>query len=198
MAGTVLLISTSVACDMQQDRSTGWRLGTNRVIQFRYQVAGILMGAIMAVVFAKLFMAAYPVLLLDQTVMKAAEQPAQWSVGDDLQVRRRAAQPHRRQALPAHRDLGRRRHRLRDPARAQAHQGERSATSASSRAGARASPSTSCSTRSLLPSPYALSFGGFVNLNTSLWFGAGGIVASLFNTLREAKAAPWRDGCRRT
>ena len=30
-------------------------------------------------------------------------------IGDDLQVRRRAAQPHRRQALPAHRDLGRRR-----------------------------------------------------------------------------------------
>ena len=30
MAATVLLVSTSVACDMQQDRSTGWRLGTNR------------------------------------------------------------------------------------------------------------------------------------------------------------------------
>lgn len=31
----------------------------------------------------------------------------------------------------------------------------------------------------LLPSPYALSFGGFVNLPTSLWLGAGGIVATL-------------------
>ena len=40
MAGTILLISTSVGGDMQQDRSTGWRLGTNRVIQFRYQVIG--------------------------------------------------------------------------------------------------------------------------------------------------------------
>ena len=29
---------------MQQDRSTGWRLGTNRVIQFRYQVLGIVDG----------------------------------------------------------------------------------------------------------------------------------------------------------
>ena len=29
MAGTVLLVSMTVACDMQQDRSTGWRLGTN-------------------------------------------------------------------------------------------------------------------------------------------------------------------------
>jgi hypothetical protein len=36
----------------------------------------------------------------------------------------------------------------------------------------------------LLPSPYALSFGGFVNLPTALWLGAGGVVASLL----EAKA----------
>jgi uncharacterized oligopeptide transporter (OPT) family protein len=67
MAAAVVLVSTAEACDMQQDRSTGWRLGTNRIIQFRFQVAGIVMGAIMAVVFAKLFMSAYPVLLLDQT-----------------------------------------------------------------------------------------------------------------------------------
>jgi len=50
MCCAILLISTSVGCDMQQDRSTGWRLGTNRTIQFRFQVAGIVMGAIMAVV----------------------------------------------------------------------------------------------------------------------------------------------------
>ena len=31
----------------------------------------------------------------------------------------------------------------------------------------------------LLPSPYAVSFGGFVNLPTSLWLGAGGVAASL-------------------
>ncbi len=37
------------------------------------------MGAIMAVVFAKLFMSAYPVLGLDQTTMPADQQPAQWS-----------------------------------------------------------------------------------------------------------------------
>jgi hypothetical protein len=49
MAGTVLLVSTSVACDMQQDRSTGARLGTNRVMQFRYQAAGIFVGALLAV-----------------------------------------------------------------------------------------------------------------------------------------------------
>ena len=37
------------------------------------------MGAIMAVVFAKLFMSAYPVLRLDQTTMSADQQPAQWT-----------------------------------------------------------------------------------------------------------------------
>ena len=79
MAGTVLLVSTSVACDMQQDRSTGWRLGTNRVMQFRYQAAGIFVGALLAVGFARLFMAAYPVLLLDQTAMSEGQQPAQWN-----------------------------------------------------------------------------------------------------------------------
>jgi hypothetical protein len=38
----------------------------------------------------------------------------------------------------------------------------------------------------VLPSPYALSFGGFVNLPTSLWFGAGSVAASLL----EARSAP--------
>ena len=41
----------------------------------------------------------------------------------------------------------------------------------------------------VLPSPYALSFGGFVNLNTSLWFGAGGIVSSAFNAIFNPRRA---------
>jgi hypothetical protein len=35
----------------------------------------------------------------------------------------------------------------------------------------------------LLSSPYASSFGGFVDLPVSLWFGAGGILTSVWNTL---------------
>ena len=42
----------------------------------------------------------------------------------------------------------------------------------------------------VLPSPYALSFGGFVNLHTSLWFGAGGIASSAFNALARPNAIP--------
>ncbi|HLP78779.1 MAG TPA: peptide transporter, partial [Candidatus Paceibacterota bacterium] len=33
----------------------------------------------------------------------------------------------------------------------------------------------------LLPSPYASSFGGFVELLTAVWFGAGGVIASLYD-----------------
>ena len=110
MAGTILLVSTSVGFDMQQDRSTGWRLGTNRIIQFRYQAAGIVVGAVLAVGFAQLFMAAYPVLLLDQTAMSEGQQPAQWNAAMTFKFVGILKQPHRRQAVPAHGHLDRRRH----------------------------------------------------------------------------------------
>jgi hypothetical protein len=35
----------------------------------------------------------------------------------------------------------------------------------------------------VLPSPYASSFGGFVEIATSLWFGGGGILGSLLGTI---------------
>jgi uncharacterized oligopeptide transporter (OPT) family protein len=187
MAGAVLLISTNTAADMQQDRSTGWRLGTNRLVQFRYQVAGILMGAIMGVVFAKLFMAAYPVLLLDQTVMKAGEQPANWSAAMTYKivgVLRSLTEPKPFQitaiwvgvgigfAIQLARQL------------IKANPGyKRFAESG------RAGFATDFVIDAIvLPSPYALSFGGFVNLHTSLWFGAGGIVSSAFNALFKPKS----------
>ena len=47
---------------MQQDRSTGWRLGSSRSIQFRYQMVGIIIGAVLAVVMTTLFLEAYPIL----------------------------------------------------------------------------------------------------------------------------------------
>jgi uncharacterized oligopeptide transporter (OPT) family protein len=188
MAGTVLLVSTSVACDMQQDRSTGWRLGTNRVVQFRYQVAGILMGAILAVGFAKLFMAAYPVLLQDQTVMKASEQPAEWSAAMTYKfvgVLRSLTddKPYQRTAIWVGVWIGLAIELARKVIK--------------SRAGYQrfvASGKTGFATDFLLdavvlPSPYALSFGGFVNLNTSLWFGGGGILSSAINSLPKAKPA---------
>lgn len=176
MAGTVLLVSTSVACDMQQDRSTGWRLGTHRVVQFRYQVLGIVVGALLAVAFARLFMAAYPILLQDQTLMKADQQPAEWSsamtykfvgmlrsLGDD--------KPYQRTAIVLGMVLGLLMEALRKWLRA--------------RSGGQ--PLSFVVDAVLVPSPYAMSFGGFVNLPTSLWFGAGSVAASLLATWRKER-----------
>lgn len=168
MAGAVLLVSTSVACDMQQDRSTGWRLGTPRVPQFRYQVLGILVGAVLAVVFARLFMAAYPVLLQDQTLMKADQQPAEWSSAMTYKfvgVLRSLTddKPFQRTAIVVGIAFGLAIELLRKFIR----------------------PRRFIVDAVLLPSPYALSFGGFVNLPTSLWLGAGGVLADLLNRRRK-------------
>ena len=181
LAATVLLVATSEAVDMQQDRSTGWRLGTNRVIQFRFQVAGIVMGAIMAVVFAKLFMTAYPVLNLDQTVLAADQQPEKWtsamtykfvgalrSLTDD--------KPYQRTAIWIGVAIGLVTQLLRQ--RIKANQRYQQWI-----AGSRAGFATDFALdAAILPSPYASSFGGFVNLLTSAWFAAGGVFASVVDT----------------
>ena len=78
LCASILLIACSEGGDMQQDRSTGWRLGTNRIVQFRYQVIGIAMGAVLAVVLAKLFMNSYHVLRVDQFSNPHAEGAQQW------------------------------------------------------------------------------------------------------------------------
>ena len=77
IGGAILLVSCTVGVDMQQDRSTGWRLGSNRAIQFRYQVIGIVMGAVLAVIMRRIFLEAYPVLQLDssRTPSCAAARP---------------------------------------------------------------------------------------------------------------------------
>ncbi len=187
MAGAVVLIATSTASDMQQDRSTGWRLGTNRVIQFRYQAAGILMGAIMGVVFAKLFMTAYPVLLQDQTVMTAAEQPANWSAAMTFKIvgvlrSLTEPKPFQMTAIWVGVAIGFAIELARKAIKANAAYRR---FAASGRAGFATDFAIDAI---VLPSPYALSFGGFVNLNTSLWFGAGGIVSSAFNAITRPKA----------
>jgi len=186
MAGSVLLIATTVSCDMQQDRSTGWRLGTNRAIQFRYQVAGVVMGAIMGVAFAKLFMAAYPILLADQTVMSAAEQPANWSSAMTYKfvgILRSLTEPKPYQltaiwigvAIGFAIQLLRKIIKSNEAYKRFAARG-------------RAGYATDFVIDAIvLPSPYALSFGGFVNLHTSLWFGGGGIVSSAVNSLTGLK-----------
>jgi uncharacterized oligopeptide transporter (OPT) family protein len=186
MAATVLLVATSEACDMQQDRSTGWRLGTNRTIQFRFQVAGIVMGAIMAVVFAELFMSAYPVLQLDQTTLPADKQPDKWasamtykfvgvlrSLTDD--------KPYQRTAIWVGVAIGFATEILRKVIKSRAAYKKFITTSRTGFA------TDFLLDAVVLPSPYASSFGGFVNLPTSTWFAAGGVVASIANSMPKRK-----------
>ena len=92
--------------------------------------------------------------------------------GDDLQDRGRAAQLDRAAAAPDHRHL-------------------RNAAYKRFVASGKTGFATDFVLDAIvLPSPYASSFGGFVNLHTSLWFGAGGIVTSAFNTLFKPKPVP--------
>ncbi|MEO8751189.1 MAG: OPT/YSL family transporter [Casimicrobiaceae bacterium] len=190
MAATVLLVATSEACDMQQDRSTGWRLGTNRTIQFRFQVAGIVMGAIMAVVFAKLFMSAYPVLTLDQTMLPADQQPDRWAsamtykfVGALRSLTE--DKPYQRTAIWIGVAIGFGTEILRKVIKSRAaYQRFVQDTKAGF-------ATDFVLDSALLPSPYASSFGGFVNLPTSAWFAAGGVLASAMESLgRRNKERP--------
>jgi uncharacterized oligopeptide transporter (OPT) family protein len=192
MAATVVLVSTAEACDMQQDRSTGWRLGTNRNIQFRFQVAGIIMGAIMAVVFARLFMSAYPVLLLDQTTLSADQQPARWAsamtykfVGALRSLTE--DKPYLRTAIWVGVFIGFATELLRKIIKS------RDAYKKFVKASKVGFSTDFLIDAVILPSPYASSFGGFVNLPTSAWFAAGGVFASAVNSLpknREKAALP--------
>src|SRR5439155_8637965 len=86
MSAAIVFIACSSGCDMQQDRSTGWRLGTNRVVQFRYQVIGIIMGAVLAVALAKLFMSAYPVLRVDQFANSNVPGTEKWQSAMTLKL----------------------------------------------------------------------------------------------------------------
>jgi len=186
MAGTVLLVAVAEASDMQQDRSTGWRLGTNRTIQFRFQVAGIVMGAIMAVVFAKLFMSAYPVLLLDQTTLPADKQPERWASAMTYKlvgVLRSLTEDkaYQRTAIWVGVGLGFATELLRKIIKS------RKAYQRFVKSGRVGFSTDFMLDAVVLPSPYASSFGGFLNLATSAWFAAGGAFSSLLNSLPKRK-----------
>ena len=186
LCAAIVLISASVGGDMQQDRSTGWRLGTNRTIQFRYQVIGIAMGAVMSVVLARLFMRAYPILATNQLAHPEAEGIDKWQsamtykfVGalDSLTH----PSPKVMIALGLGIGLGLLIETLR---KAIKRNGGYRAWVAGSKAGYWTDLALDCV---FLPSPYAASFGGFVEFGTSFFFGTGGIFSSLFNTAQANK-----------
>ncbi len=182
--GSILLVSCTVGVDMQQDRSTGWRLGSNRTIQFRYQMVGIVMGALLAVMVTRLFLEAYPVLkenlFAHPNIQAASESGKEWQstmtykfVGVLNTLSGDKSRTLSVMGLGVAAGLFievLRKIILRHP-RYKAWKGSSSATKTFDW----------ILDSLLIASPYASSFGGFVEFDTSLWFGLGGIVASLIN-----------------
>jgi uncharacterized oligopeptide transporter (OPT) family protein len=185
IVASILLISTSSGVDMQQDRSTGWRLGTNRTIQFRFQVVGIVMGAIMSVGLARFFMAAHPILRHNLFASKI-EGAEHWSsamtykfVGalDSLTH----PKPFVMKALAVGIAIGivtevLRKLLKRNAAWQKWVNGSKEGFIADFLIDS-----------AILPSPYASSFGGFVELPTVFWYAAGGCVSSAIQTWDERK-----------
>jgi uncharacterized oligopeptide transporter (OPT) family protein len=181
LCAAILLISTSVGCDMQQDRSTGWRLGTNRVIQFRYQVIGVTMGAVMSVVLARLFMRAYPILSLNQFAHPDAPGIDKWQSAMTFKFVGALEglthpSPHVMIALFLGIGIGVVTEVLRKAIKGRAAYRE---WAKGSRAGYTTDLLLDCV---FLPSPYASSFGGFVEFPVSAWFGGGSIASSALQT----------------
>jgi uncharacterized oligopeptide transporter (OPT) family protein len=177
----IVLASVTCAVDMQQDRSTGWRLGSNRTTQFRYQVAGIAMGAVMAVVFAKVFMNAYPVLRLDQTGPAATHVQGWQSAMTFKMVGALSNLTHPKSytytALWIGVGIGLATETVRKLLRAwPAYKSFIGRDKVGYGVGFLVDAV-------ILPSPYAFSFGGFVELATSMWFGAGGMIGSLMSAI---------------
>ncbi len=181
LCATILLISTSVGGDMQQDRSTGWRLGTNRSIQFRYQVIGIAMGAVMSVVLARLFMRAYPVLAVNQFANPGTPGAEKWQSAMTYKFVGALnglthPNPNVMVALGLGIGIGLVTEILR---KAIKHNAGYKAWVARGGFAYYVDLVLDCV---FLPSPYASSFGGFVEFGTSLWFGLGGVFSSLLQT----------------
>lgn len=188
LCASILLIACSEGGDMQQDRSTGWRLGTNRVVQFRYQVIGIAMGAVLAVVLAKIFMNAFPILRADQFTNPHLAGAEKWQsamtfkfVGALKGIT--SSQPHVMKALRLGIFIGLAIEVVRK--------------SLKSLPGYKRFASNTRTGRVtdflidavILASPYASSFGGFVELPTVIWWTLGGVGASVYDWF-QARRAP--------
>ncbi len=217
LAGSILLVSCTVGVDMQQDRSTGARLGSNRNIQFRYQMLGVVMGAILAVVMTRVFLESYPVLkqnafahpeLRETPEGKKWQSAMTYKFAGILQLTDDPTKSTDKDPETAKRQLAANEAKasstvnvmLLGVALGIAIQAVRKKLQKSAAYQAwRTKNGTNKAIdfvldALLIASPYASSFGGFVELSTSLWFGFGGIFASLFNWNEDRKKAPTAPG----
>jgi len=190
-AGSVLLVSCTVGVDMQQDRSTGWRLGSNRSIQFRFQMLGVVGGALLAVVMARLFLEAYPVLKENLFAHpELSEGPARgWQstmtykfVGILHTLDQDKSQTLSVMGVGIIAGL------IIEVLRKLIFKNQRYLAWKEKSAAAKTVDFVLDAL--ILASPYASSFGGFVDFQTSIWWGLGGIATSVVNTLTKKKPQP--------
>jgi len=179
MCASILLLSCTVGVDMQQDRSTGWRLGTNRVMQFRYQVIGIFMGAIMSVALAKIFMKAYPVLRNNIYAHPESGSP-RWQSAMTLKLvgsLSNLAHPNPiiMKGLLIGVAVGLANGIIRKAVKVS------KAYQRFAHSGPVGGAADFVFDAIVMPSPYAAAFGGFVTFAPTAWFGGGGVVASVWN-----------------
>jgi hypothetical protein len=188
MCASIVLISCTSGVDMQQDRSTGWRLGTNRVNQFRYQVIGILVGAILAVVLAKIFMQSYPVLRVNTFLHPNVPGAEKWQSTMTFKfvgALQNLTHPNSLfvNALAIGIAAGFVIELLRKLIKNNA--GYQSFV----KSGPKGRAADFILDAFILSSPYASSFGGFVELPAVIWFTAGGVAGSLMDLLKEHRKA---------
>ncbi|MFT3770779.1 MAG: OPT/YSL family transporter [Minicystis sp.] len=186
LAGSIVFVCCSIGGDMQQDRSTGWRLGTNRTIQFRYQLVGVILGAVLAVYMAKLFMEAYPV-LRDPNGKDPRWQSAMTLKFTGAIEALTKPKPFQIPAILVGVGIG----LVTEGARKIIKQNERYKAWIKTQRGFAFDLVLDCA---LLPSPYASSFAGFVELTTSVWWGVGGVFSSVWNTIAKRAQAKKAEG----
>ncbi|NLH49333.1 MAG: peptide transporter [Myxococcales bacterium] len=193
-AASILLICCSVGVDMQQALATGRRLGTSRMIQFHFQWGGVIIGAIFSMMLAGVFFKAYPDLTLNavhQEVPKWQSAMTYKIVGilEDIGN----LKPHQMYALIIGLVYGVAvqilRKLLKDSARYREFLA-RAKQSGSAAERWRGIIADFCIDALLLSSPYAFSFGGFVDVPTVLWFAVGGVICSSINFYSQQKVKP--------
>ncbi|MBL8914711.1 MAG: OPT/YSL family transporter [Archangium sp.] len=187
MGGSILLVSCTVGVDMQQDRSTGWRLGSDRSIQFRYQMLGIVSGAVVAVIMTRVFLEGFPVLNenlhahpeLRETAAKGWQSAMTYKfVGVLNTLSEDQSKTLKVMGLGVIVGL------IIEVARKLIFKNKAYLAWKEKTPVNKAVDFTLDAL--IIASPYASSFGGFVDFESSVWWGIGGIVTSVIGSIRSA------------
>ncbi len=177
-AGGAVLVACSVGVDMQQDRSTGARLGSDRSVQFSFQTVGTLVGAMLTPALGSFFFAAFPELLVFPPVSGWESAMSLKLAGTVRTVR--AMSSAQVEALVTGFVVGILLAVLRRVCTREVE----------GRPVFSPRPALDFVVDAiLLPSPFAFSFGGFVSFRAAAWFAGGSVLRSLWDLVASRKSA---------